>query len=118
MEFFGWFICVLICSLIGALIGKSKGRVGSGLIWSFLLGPIGWLIVALMADLRPMCSECGGVIVEGARKCKHCGSDIDRMFDVKCPACGERGQLRESRMDGEVTCPKCQRVFSASSARI
>ena len=69
---FGWVFIVLI----GALIGKSKGRVGSGIIWSFLLGPIGWLIVALQQDLRQKCPECGGVVVLGARKCKNCGSVI------------------------------------------
>src|SRR5271170_1922106 len=115
MEYFvGWIACILI----GALIGKCKGRADSGLVWSALLGPIGWLIVALMDDLRPVCSECGGVIVDGARKCKHCGSVIERLFDVRCPACGERGQLRESRMSEEISCPKCQRVFTGSSARV
>ena len=62
------------CALIGALIGKYKGRVGSGVVWALVLGPIGWLIVALMQDLREKCPECGGVVVPGARKCKHCGS--------------------------------------------
>jgi hypothetical protein len=63
-------------TLVGAVIGKSKGRLDSGVFWSFLLGPIGWLIVALMSDLRQKCPECGGVVVAGARKCKNCGSVI------------------------------------------
>jgi hypothetical protein len=59
MEYFiGWVLCVLI----GALIGKYKGRVDSGVIWSALLGPIGWLIVALQQDLRQKCPECGGEV--------------------------------------------------------
>ena len=73
MEYFiGWVLSVLI----GALIGKYKGRVDSGVIWSALLGPIGWLIVALQNDLRQKCPECGGVVVPGARKCKNYGSAI------------------------------------------
>src|SRR6266403_2493019 len=110
MEYFiGWIACILV----GALIGKYRGRLDSGVIWAALLGPIGWLVVALMEDMRPKCIECGGVVVQGARKCLHCGSPIERMFDVHCPACGERGQLRESRMGEEIECPRCKRVFPA-----
>ena len=66
----------LFSVLVGALIGKHKGRIASGFVWSLLLGPLGWLIVALMKDLRPKCSECGGVVVSGARKCKNCGATL------------------------------------------
>jgi hypothetical protein len=38
MELLIYWILII---LIGALIGRSKGRVGSGIVWSFLLGPIG-----------------------------------------------------------------------------
>ena len=66
----------VLCVLIGALIGKAKGRIDSGIIWSLMLGPIGWLIVALQQDLRQKCPECRGVVFPGARKCNGCGSDI------------------------------------------
>jgi hypothetical protein len=73
MEYFvGWIACVLI----GALIGKYKGRADSGVLWSALLGPIGWIVVALMEDLRPKCPHCRGVIPAGARKCMHCGENL------------------------------------------
>jgi hypothetical protein len=114
MEFFiGWIACVLV----GALIGKYRGRTDSGVILAALLGPIGWLAVALMDDKRPKCIECGGVVVEGARKCLHCGSAIERMFDIRCPACGERGKVREACMSEQIECPKCRTVFPATSER-
>lgn len=72
--FISW---LLFQTLIGALIGRSKGRVDSGIFWSFFLGPIGWVIVALMADLRQKCPECHSSVAVGARKCRYCGSRID-----------------------------------------
>jgi predicted RNA-binding Zn-ribbon protein involved in translation (DUF1610 family) len=78
MEFFVFWV---LCIVVGALIGKRKGRADSGAIWSALLGPIGWLIVALQEDLGQKCPECGGTVVPGARKCKNCGSVITRATD-------------------------------------
>jgi len=69
-----WFI---VGTLIGALIGQSKGRVGAGAFFGFILGAIGWLIIALGPNLKPKCPHCGGVIVVGATKCKNCGSDLN-----------------------------------------
>jgi len=109
---------LIISSLIGALIGKYKGRTGEGALAGFLLGPIGWLIAALFEDRRQRCSECGGVIVEGARKCMHCGSLIERMLDVRCPKCGEGGEIRESLAGEPVSCPKCRHIFRLVPPRL
>jgi hypothetical protein len=73
MEFF---IAWIVCIVIGGLIGKYRDRVDSGVIWSALLGPIGWVLVALMEDFRPKCPHCRGVVAEGASKCMHCGGDL------------------------------------------
>lgn len=32
---------------IGALIGSAKGNTKAGFWWGFLLGPIGWIIMAV-----------------------------------------------------------------------
>ena len=37
--------------VVGAWIGWSKGRLKAGIIWSAILGPFGWLVVALMSPL-------------------------------------------------------------------
>jgi hypothetical protein len=68
----GWIFCILI----GALIGQYKGRVGSGVVWSLLLGPIGWLIVALMKDLRRKCPHCAEAIKPEAKICPHCRTTL------------------------------------------
>lgn len=76
---FGW----AISALIGILIARSKNRdqVG-GCAWGALLGPIGWLILALMAtkppsespDGRPLrkCPHCAEMVLMEALVCKHC----------------------------------------------
>ena len=93
-----YFIVWLIFqTLVGAVIGKSKGRLDSGVFWSFFLGPIGWLIVALMSDLRQKCPECGGVVVAGARKCKNCASVIGSSADFQGKSMGSKSAAPVAR---------------------
>ena len=70
MALFAWWFFFI---LIGALIGQSRGRVGSGVIWSLLLGPFGWLITAMLSDLRSHCPCCFGAVDGEATRCRHCG---------------------------------------------
>jgi len=67
---------LLIGGLVGYAIGKQKGRGTAGFFFGCFLGIIGWIMVAVGPNYKPKCSECGGVIVEEARKCKHCGTDL------------------------------------------
>lgn len=46
--FFVW----MFSMVIGALIGGAKGRVGSGLVWSALLGPLGVVLVLCLPNLE------------------------------------------------------------------
>lgn len=39
--------------VVGALIGRWRGRTGEGLVWAFVLGPIGWLVVLRRPRRRP-----------------------------------------------------------------
>lgn len=46
-------IWIFLGPLIGAAIGQTKGRAGAGFFFGLLLGPIGWLIVAVGPDYSP-----------------------------------------------------------------
>lgn len=36
---------------VGALLGWWRGRVGEGIVWALVLGPIGWIVI--LAKPRP-----------------------------------------------------------------
>ena len=105
-------------AFVGYLCGQARGREGEGVLLGLLLGPIGWLIVLCIPDKRKKCFECGGAVVAGARRCRHCGSSIVQVSQIRCPACGENGQIPESRMNEDVECPVCKRVFAACNSRV
>jgi hypothetical protein len=35
----------LLFIAVGAVLGRWRGRTAEGIAWSFVLGPIGWLVV-------------------------------------------------------------------------
>lgn len=69
--------CWCFSGVVGYFIGGTKGNAGSGAVWGFLLGPIGWLIVAVSKDGRKKCPHCGGTLGEGrVSRCKNCGQSL------------------------------------------
>jgi hypothetical protein len=62
--------------LIGYLIAKPKERGGAGFALGFFLGPIGWIIAALLSSSF-VCKMCGGSVSRGFPLCRHCGNPID-----------------------------------------
>ena len=92
---------IAIGGLVGAAIGQKKGRAGGGFVLGAVLGFLGWILVAVGPNMGPKCPECGGDVVEGARKCKNCGSDLPASpSQVDCRHCGT------SAVAG-VACPSC-----------
>ncbi|MBO9662788.1 zinc ribbon domain-containing protein [Dokdonella sp.] len=74
-----WALAITVaCAVIGALIGKAKGRWLAGLLWGAALGPIGWLIVALSKSGFVECPDCGQPNAPSAKVCRHCGVDVRR----------------------------------------
>ena len=47
MDLTTLFAAAIIFGLIGSAIGASKGRAGAGFLFGCLLGPIGWLLIAV-----------------------------------------------------------------------
>ena len=66
----------LACGVVGALIGLAKGRWLSGLVWGLVLGPIGWIVIALSKSSLVECPECGLRNVPSAKACRHCGVNL------------------------------------------
>lgn len=99
------FIAWITSGLIGYLIGNGKGEGGKGAILSLLLGPIGWLIVAISDGDRKSCPHCKSKISKDATTCPQCHkaptadagpyrspalADLAPAADVKqCPFCAE-----------------------------
>lgn len=134
MELFAVGVPLLVLfSSVWVFIDATRLGVKAGQLTGFKsMGPAGWLFSCLLLwiigfpyylsvrpDLKralPRYPECGGVVVEGARKCLHCGSAVERILEPCCPACGQRRQIRESRLNEQIECRVCQRVYPASSA--
>lgn len=72
-----WAIVITVaCALIGALIGWTKGRALAGMIWGLVLGPIGWIVIALAKSKLAECPQCGRPNAERAKRCRYCGVDF------------------------------------------
>jgi hypothetical protein len=73
-------VCLVAWAITGALIGflcgKARGQEAAGALLGALFGPLGWLVTFALADRRPKCAECGGVVIRNARRCRHCGAGL------------------------------------------
>lgn len=66
-------VLTLVFCGIGALIGWWKGCTFAGLIWATVLGPIGWIVIALKSPDPHACPRCAKANREFAKTCRHCG---------------------------------------------
>jgi DNA-directed RNA polymerase subunit RPC12/RpoP len=133
MEQLGYFpiallLYVLIFGLVGGLIGERKGRSGAGFIFGALLGPIGWLIIAVGPDIKAeqaalharKCPACMGSVPDGARKCMHCGEDLAVQLapaPVPVPKPAKPPTPKELADGSHIPCPHCGQRLRVSTLK-
>ena len=52
VSFFVLALAILFCGVIGAALGRTKGRGAGGCLLGCLFGPLGWIIVLLLPTLK------------------------------------------------------------------
>lgn len=76
----GFLAYFVVFGAIGALIGQRKNRAFAGFLWAMILGPIGWLLMALLPPAKngkaTDCPHCGGVLPLNQSTCNHCGNKV------------------------------------------
>ena len=72
-----WMTAFTVVSIVGgALIGRLKGRMTAGIIWAAVLGPIGWIVIALGRSRLQACPECAKPNQPDALACRQCGANL------------------------------------------
>lgn len=87
------------------------GQTPMGIVYvlmPFIYGIIGYPLFAAMCWVyNTLAKSVGGIEFT-----------VDGYFDVRCPACGELGVLHESSIVEKIECPKCKKVFPATSSHV
>jgi len=107
---------------VGFAIGRTRNRESLGLLLGLLLGPLGWLIIAVMPADKPeseypliKCPACLGEIPAIASKCRHCGTAL---FEEKeSPAPPQRAYYlkRDDKTEGPFTLEQMSDLLRARS---
>lgn len=95
----GWFVNIVI----GYYIGNIRRRPGLGVVLAMLLGPLGWLIVAVLPT------------AESPEEPAHAVRRPNQRYKdgfVPCPLCGQ-GINKSTLQQGINTCPWCGGEFRA-----
>ena len=75
-----WLVSAVVGLVVGAVIGTAKHRAAAGAIWGGLLGPVGWLIVAIGPDAAQRrakrCPRCLGLLPVQQSQCAHCNRRV------------------------------------------
>jgi hypothetical protein len=76
----------ILCGIVGAMIGSSKGAAAEGFAAGFLFGPLGILIAYLLKGDRKKCRYCAELVKKEAIVCPHCQRDLKEEEAVVLPA--------------------------------
>lgn len=71
-------VFTIVCTAVGALIGKYKNAVMRDAVLGATLGPIGWIISLLLPvqKPKPVCPKCRKRLDAGDAHCRHCGTKL------------------------------------------
>jgi hypothetical protein len=71
-------VATVVCTAVGALIGKYKNAVMRDAVLGAALGPIGWIISAFLPANKPApkCRACGRNVDKNDAHCRHCGAAL------------------------------------------
>src|SRR5437660_8238121 len=65
-----------LSAVIGYLIGARRGIGTAGALMSAFLGPIGWLLAALLTGNLRKCPFCAESVKPDAVVCRYCGREL------------------------------------------
>lgn len=95
MEYQGtliiYFFWIVIFALVGAAIGASRGRALAGFFFGFLIGPIGWILIAVGPNYK---AEARRKLRDEEEKSQ---SNIDQL--AKLGALREKGLITEAEWE-------------------
>ncbi len=94
--FIGAIVGIIISALIGAAIGETKGRRDAGFIFGLLLGPLGWLLIAI----GPNYKKEGDGILSGDSSRNSAASQLSDMEALeKLASLREKGVITQEEFD-------------------
>jgi hypothetical protein len=109
------FLWWIFCAIVGGAIGAIKGRVGAGILWGALLGPIGVLAACCLTNQKQIdkkttkkCPYCAERIQKGAKICKFCQKGVET---IGCPSCKAKLYRPEGASGSTCNCPSCSNPF-------
>lgn len=70
---FAWLVCAGVGSIVG---GRTVGHPVVGFLISLVFGPVGWVLVLIVADERRRCHDCTSYAHARATHCHRCGAQL------------------------------------------
>ena len=107
------FVAIVLGAIGDHIACVHNGRRWAGFWFGFCFGPIGWIILMFLKDLRNLCPMCKGSCPQGARKCMYCGESLET-----APAASASVQkIVIGKKRKNIPCPMCGRALPQGSRK-